>query len=257
MRCFFSKAEIMKFILIIFLLLTCIGPLWIILNGNIDFKANYLTANRESSHLAPANDYPEAIIQVYGARAFNWRGIFSLHLWLVVKPKNAHQYTVYQVVGWRTFRGLSALSITQDIPDRLWFNQKPKIILDIRGEQAEKLIPKIDKAIKNYPYVDQYLTWPGPNSNTFIAYIARKVPEMKLALPSNALGKDFAGNQFFIRTPSGTGYQLSLYGFFGIMLAVKEGLEINFLGLVYGINPVNLSIKLPGFGDVNSQGMFL
>ena len=223
-----------------------------IFSGNIDFKTSYLTASRESSHLAPLpNNYSDAIIQVYGARAFNWRGIFALHLWLVIKPKNGAQYTIYQVLGWRAFQGLSALSITQDIPDRLWFNQKPTIILDIRGEQAEQLIPKIDQAARSYPYSNQYSTWPGPNSNTFIAYIAHQVPEMGLALPSNALGKDFTGRQFFTRTPSGTGYQLSFYGCFGIMLALKEGLEINFLGLVYGINPMTLSIKLPGFGDIH------
>ena len=98
----------MKYMLIFFLLLTFIGPLWLILNGNIDFTADYRTANRESSQLAPLpKDDPQAIIQVYTARAFNWRGMFSLHVWLAIKPKNASQYIVYQVVGWRSFHGLS------------------------------------------------------------------------------------------------------------------------------------------------------
>ena len=71
-----------------------------------------------------------------------------------------------------------------------------------------------------------------------------------MALPSNALGKDYTGDHFFVSAPSGTGYQFSLYGCFGIMLALKEGLEINILGLVYGISPAELVIKLPGFGDI-------
>lgn len=241
----------MKIVLLVFLILTCIGPLWILLNGNIDFKASYLTANRESSLLAPLpNIDKEAIVQIYAARAFNWRGLFSLHLWLSVKPKNAASYTVYQVVGWRSFRGLPALSVAEDMPDRIWFNQKPKVLLDIRGQEAENLIPKINEAIKHYPYANEYVTWPGPNSNTFIAYLARLIPEMKFALPSNAIGKDFTGNKFLIKAPSNTGYQLSIYGYFGIMLALKEGLEINLLGFVYGISPATFSIKLPGFGDI-------
>lgn len=242
----------MKIGLLLFFFVTCIGPFWVVLTQNINFKADYRTANRESSHLAPLpKDYSGAIVQVYAARAFNWRGIFALHLWLAVKPKNENAYLIYQVVGWRSFQGLPALSVTKDIPDRFWFDQKPKLILDLRNQEAEIVISKVNNAVLHYPFANEYKTWPGPNSNTFIAYIAREIPEMKLSLPSNAIGKDFTGNQFFTKSPSGTGYQFSLYGYFGIMIALEEGLEINLLGLVYGINPLKLSIKLPGFGDIN------
>ena len=95
-----------------------------------------------------------------------------------------------------------------------------------------------------------------PNSNTFIAYVGRNLPEMQLVLPGNALGKDFSGNEFLFKTPSDTGYQLSLYGYLGVMLALKEGFEINILGLVYGISPANMSIKLPGFGDISFKSLF-
>ena len=242
----------MRIALIVFIIMTFLGPVWIVLSNTIDFHANYQTANRQSAHLSPTpKQYSDAIIQVFAARAFNWRGIVSLHLWLALKPKNADAYFVCQVVGWNFFRGLPALSIAKDIPDRYWFNQKPVVIFELRGLPAEELLPKINQAIKHYPYQQTYITWPGPNSNTFIAYVAREVPDLKLALPSNAIGKDFMGLRFFAKTPSGTGYQISLFGCLGIMLALKEGLEINFLGLVYGINPIDLIIKLPGFGDIN------
>ena len=120
----------------------------------------------------------------------------------------------------------------------------------MRGTMAEKIIPKLLLEISHYPFANRYVTWPGPNSNTFISYIARKIPEMKLALPSNTVGKDFT-EHFFEKAPSGTGYQFSVYGYFGILLAAKEGLEINFLGLVYGISPAMWIIKLPGFGDIH------
>lgn len=256
MNIFFIRVQktrmnaIMKIAFIIFILLTIAGPLSLILSGNIDFHSDYRTANRNSSHLAPLPaKYPEAIIQIYAARAFNWRAIFAMHTWLAVKAKNANHYTVYQVVGWRSFRGLPALSVENDIPDRIWFNQKPKIILDLRGDKADAIIKKIETMSKEYPYANKYVTWPGPNSNTFIAYIVRNIPQLKLALPSNALGKDFLGNQFISKTPSRTGFQISLYGYLGIMLAIKEGIEINILGLVYGLSPSLL--KLPGFGDIN------
>jgi len=243
----------MKLFLITWLILTLIGPLWILATGGVDFKADYRTANRESAHLAPDPlTTREAMIQVYTARAFNWRGMFASHNWIAVKPKDAKAYTIYQVVGWRTYHGLPALSIAEDLPDRYWFNAKPTIILDMRGEQAEKLIPHIDKAARAYPYAAPYTLWPGPNSNSFPAYVAREVPELGLRMPADAVGKDFLGSAtLFARAPSGTGYQFSVYGLFGILAARKEGIEINLLGLVYGIRFAPFAVLLPGVGEIS------
>ncbi len=237
-----------KMIFIIWLVLTLVGPIWTLLTGKVDLKANYATANRDSAHLAPdPKTTQEAVIQVYSARAFNWRGIFASHCWISVKAKNSDSYTVYQVIGWRTFRGLPALSITQDIPDRNWYNEVPTVITDIRGAKAELLIPRIDEEAKNYPFANPYTLWPGPNSNSFPAYIGRHIPELGIVMPANAIGKDFLiGDRFFAAAPSGTGYQFSLFGVFGILAAKKEGIEINILGGVYGIRFSPFAILLPG-----------
>lgn len=221
-----------------------------LLTHRVDLHAQYSTANRDSAHIAPLPDAePQAIIQVYAARAFNWRGLFGSHSWIAVKPTHATSYTVYQVIGWLTYRGLPALSIIDDIPDRNWFNEQPTLLLDIRGKKAEALIPRIAEAAKSYPYADTYRLWPGPNSNTFPAYIARKIPELHLTLPADAIGKDFLPDQgWFAPAPSGTGYQFSLFGIFGILLAKEEGIEINLFGLVYGIRFSPFHILLPGIG---------
>jgi hypothetical protein len=241
---------IVKLVFLTWLVLTFIGPLWIVLNDKVDLKSDYRTANRESAHIAPdPKTHLEAVIQVYSARAFNWRGIFASHCWISVKPKGAKEYTVYQVVGWLNYRGLPALSIQQDAPDRYWYNEVPRLILDVRGEKAEILIPKIDDAAKTYPYAYPYTLWPGPNSNTFPAYVARKIPELGLAMPADAVGKDYlVGDRFFASAPSGTGYQFSLFGVFGILLAKKEGFELNILGLTYGLRFSPFGIVLPGIG---------
>jgi hypothetical protein len=231
-------------ILFIFLFLTFIGPIWILATRQIDFSLHWQTADRSSAQLAPKTD--EVVIQVYSARAFNWRGIVSTHVWIAIKPKNKSAYKVYQVIGWLALRGLPPLLVQEDIPDRMWFGQKPKVICEAKGERAEKLIPQIEQAAKDYPYANEYVTWPGPNSNTFVAYVARQVPELHLALPSNAIGKDYLPSPyFFAKAPSNTGYQISILGVFGVMLALKEGLEINILGFVYGFSPLTLTLKLP------------
>ena len=128
----------------------------------------------------------------------------------------------------------------------------PKIIYSLSGKEAETIIPKIYEAIKLYPYKDSYRAYPGPNSNTFISFIIRQIPELKIALPNNAIGKDWLcdekGAKFFAFSESKTGVQFSFYGMFGIILGLVEGFEINIIGISFGIDFLHLGLKLPGIG---------
>ncbi|MEL6964991.1 MAG: DUF3750 domain-containing protein, partial [Pseudomonadota bacterium] len=93
--------------------------------------------------------------------------------------------------------------------------------------------------------------WPGPNSNTFIAHLGRKVPALGLELPPTAIGKDFLDRgALTASTPSGSGYQLSLFGVLGLSLGREEGLELHILGFTLGLDPLDLEIKLPGLGRI-------
>ncbi|MEC8875992.1 MAG: DUF3750 domain-containing protein, partial [Pseudomonadota bacterium] len=215
------------------------------------FTADWRTANREPAGIAPiAENHPEAIVQVYAARAFSWRGYFSVHSWIAIKKTDAKEYKVYQVLGWRSRYNQPVLSIETEHPDRYWFNNRPEVIRDIRGVRAGEIIRNLENIVDLYPYKNHYVLWPGPNSNTFTAWVGRKIPELRLELPSIAIGKDFLGTGFFSTAPSRTGYQVSIFGIFGILLARDEGLEINVAGLVFGVDPLELSLKLPLFGKV-------
>ena len=215
--------------------------------------ADWRNANRDSVGIAPDPSVDkEAIIQVYSARAFGWRGFFGTHTWFAVKPSNASKFTVYEVIGWRLMRGEHTLAISNRIPDGRWFGNDPEVIAELRGQTTDNIIKKLDKIAKAYPHKNSYRVWPGPNSNTFIAYVARSIPELALDLPPTAIGKDFLSNgKFVASTPSGTGYQLSLLGLIGILLGKEEGLEINILGLTFGIDPLDLAIKIPFAGRVS------
>jgi len=69
---------------------------------------------------------------------------------------------------------------------------------------------------------------------------------MRLVLPPHAIGKDWLGLESAVaRTPSCTGYHVSLFGLFGVPLAWEEGLEVNLFGLTFGVDPMGLVIKLP------------
>ena len=215
--------------------------------GKHTVMADWRTASREPLGIAPDPAVTkEAVVQVYAARAFSWRGIFGVHTWIAAKPTDADAFTVYEIIGWRARHGGSALVISEKEPDQRWFGAEPEIIADKRGGGVDDMIKRIDTAARAYPHARTYTVWPGPNSNTFTAHVARAVPELNLDLPPTAIGKDYLPEGgFAAKTPSGTGYQLSLFGLLGVMAGVEEGVEVNILGLTFGIDPKDLAIKLP------------
>lgn len=215
--------------------------------------ADWRSASRASAGIAPDPAvHKEAIVQVYAARAFSWRGAFGVHTWIAAKPANGNAYTVYEVMGWRLRYSGDALVISNRPADGRWFGNAPEILADIRGEVAENLIEKVDQVARAYPYRDTYQVWPGPNSNTFTAFVAREIPELKLDLPPTAIGKDYIPGGVVAQTPSGTGYQFSLFGLAGVLAGVEEGLEINLLGLTFGLDIKDPALKLPIAGRVGT-----
>lgn len=206
-------------------------------------------ARWDSAGLAPdPASTPEPVVQVYAARTWGWKGVFAVHTWLIMKRAGAARYDRYEVVGWGVQRGAPAIRKDMRTIDGYWAGNQPRIVAERRGPEVEALIDRIEAAIETYPFPDQYRSWPGPNSNTFTAHIGRSVPELGLELPPTAVGKDYLGDGVFAPTPSGTGYQLSLFGLLGLSVARDEGLELNLLGLVVGLDPLDVAIKLPAVG---------
>lgn len=196
--------------------------------------------------LPPVEEDLEASVRVYSAPTGRWKGVFSVHSWIVVKERGAPDYTRFDVAGWGR-----PVKIDNWAPDARWYGNMPQLVGVIRGPAAERLIPRIRSAVESYPHgkPGDYRIWPGPNSNTFVAAVLAEVPDARIALPSNAIGKDFRGAGLYVGlSPTRTGLQISVAGLFGLTIAWVEGLEINVLGLVTGVDFRQLAIKLPGWG---------
>src|SRR6516162_9995433 len=164
--------------------------------------------------LPPADADRDARFLVFTGRTGRWKGIFAVHSWVVFKPENATSWSRYDVVGWG-----QPLRTNGWAPDGRWFGDSPRVLVDVRGPAAAALMPKV-KA------------------------------ELEATLPSNAVGKDFRAYPYVGLTDSGTGVEASLWGLLGVKLGWVEGVEINVLGLVAGLDLRHPAMKLPGFGRV-------
>jgi len=208
---------------------------------------DWRTASREPVGLAPDPAVvQDAVIQVYGARTIGAKGLFGVHTWVAVKPAAATSWTVHEVVGWRLRYADNAVVSHAREPDGRWYGAEPELYADLRGPKAEALIERIEQAVRHYPYASEYRAWPGPNSNTFTAWVARSVPELQLDLPATAIGKDYMGASVFGSAPSGSGFQVSLAGLLGVAASPVEGVELNLLGLNLGLGPSGLKLPLVG-----------
>ena len=193
---------------------------------------------------------PEPVVQVYGARCQGLLGLLGMHTWIAVKRRGESRFTVYEVVGGRPRLRGPVLAIRRRAPDGTWGGNTPRLLADKRGEGVDALIPRIEAVVRDYPYAGEYVAWPGPNSNTFLAHVARAVPELDVDLPPNAIGKDYLRDRFATTAPSGHGFQLSLFGLLGFLFSRVEGFEINVLGLSWGFDPFSVALRVPFVGRI-------
>lgn len=234
------KAIRALFFLFAFLML---GPLVKFFIGE-QAETNYTPRYHENIHSLGSG----AVVEVYGASAARWQGCFSMHTWIALKKEGEERFTIYEVLRERPKQGLSAVSSWEGNPDRAWKGHKPHRLLVLEGPLASEAIQRIEQAIAIYPYNDVYRVWPGPNCNTFIAYIGRSAPQLGLVMPPNAVGKDYG--IFFSKAPSCTGYQFSIFGLLGVTVAFQEGIEMDFFGLNFGFDLQRAALLFPGIGKI-------
>jgi len=209
--------------------------------------AGWQTADRSSvGLLPPAGRNPEAVVRIFAAQTVRWRGIFATHCWIVLKPEGAASYTRYDYTAWGEPIRMNGFE-----PDGRWFGRAPELVFAADGPDAAALIPRMQAAIAGYAFRNRgdYRAWPGPNSNTFVAAVIGAAPGLRVSLPPTAIGKDYPYDGSWLRrTPSGTGIKLTLGGYAGVTIGWVEGIEINILGAVVGLDLRRPALKLPGLG---------
>jgi hypothetical protein len=242
---FSRRKALMLFIFALFLLpIIARAALYTVSNE----PRSWRDADWSSTGMLPAaSDFKPARVVVFTGTAGAWKGVFSVHSWIVLKHENETRWRRYDLVGWGEPVRLNNWPV-----DGRWYGNVPVAIADISGTDAEKLIPRVEAAVAAYQFAraGDYRIWPGPNSNSFVAAILRAVPELAVSLPPNAVGRDFRDGIYAGLTDSRTGVEFNLKGFAAIKFAWVEGIEVNLLGLVAGLDLRHPGLKLPGFGRI-------
>ena len=119
-----------------------------------------------------------------------------------------------------------------------------------RGDTAQRLLAVIDEP-EDYPWRHEYEYWPGPNSNTYPAWVLRaaRVPG---DLHPMAIGKDYCGPMGFgvALSSTRTGLQIET-PLAGVKIGLADGVELHLLGGTFGIDLWAPAIKTI-FGRVGS-----
>lgn len=208
---------------------------------------------REATDLLPDPAMTQtAVVAVLAAPTYGWRGYFAVHPWIVYKRAGEMTYTRFEVIGWSRS---NVVRRNHARADGQWYGATPQLLVFKQGSEAEALIPDIEQAVASYPYPQTYRSYPGPNSNTFLAHIGREVPALELDLPPTAIGKDYRPlNSPFGLAPSGSGVQFSLEGLLGLIASPQEGVELNLLGLGIGFDFNCPALRLPFVGRLGFDG---
>ena len=119
-------------------------------------------------------------------------GAVAEHYWFVVSDESTGECERWEV--WQTANagGESFGHVHCDLkhPDDGVGGGPARIITEWRDEQAARISSILKDIEAHYPYQDRYLPRPGPNSNTFVAWVLRRA-EIDFPLSWKAIGKDF------------------------------------------------------------------
>jgi hypothetical protein len=215
-----------------------------------DHPASWHAADWTSAKVLPAPAASEtAAVYVMSARTGGLKGAVATHSWIVVKEKGATRYERWDKVGW-------GQPVRHDAypADGRWYSNLPEIVVGRHGAEAEALIPAIRAAVAAYPFAMRggYHIFPGPNSNTFVAFVLAHTAGLAATLPPVAVGRDYPVERQMIALDRDRGeLRLSLFGYAGVTVGRLSGFEVNLLGLVAGFDPARLAIKIPAFGTLS------
>ena len=102
-----------------------------------------------------------------------WIGAFAWHYWFVIEDETGrHRWEVWQTKNAGSF---CIGHVHRDLkqPEDGVGGGPSRLVTVWEGEQARR-IAAVLADVRTYPYCERYHYWPGPNSNSFVAWVLRQ-----------------------------------------------------------------------------------
>jgi hypothetical protein len=201
---------------------------------------------RDDSRVAASTAADEAcVVQLRYATLPSLLRRVAVHPWFVVlEPATgeARRWEVWQV---RDAGGTSWGHVHRDLmhPDRPVGGGPCVVAAEWRGDQARAVWEALCRA-PEYPLRERYRFWPGPNSNTFAAWVLEQAG-VELPLDPRSVGRHYLRPWRAAVTSSRVCLNTPLAG----VEARAGGLELHLLGLTLGFRRGPAAVLTP-FGAV-------
>jgi hypothetical protein len=180
-----------------------------------------------------------------------WVTRFAHHTWLDVKRGSEEEWWRAEVAA--SDSGVVFAPINPSLArDDTWYNRRAlRLLATIEGEPARRIADALPELCRKLDerYADGYLRWPGPNSNTFVADLARELPDLAFTFDANAIGKDWPGWFDAGVTSSKSGLHLDT-PVAGAALGLREGIELHVLGLTLAVRLWPPGLALPFLPEI-------
>ncbi len=169
-----------------------------------------------------------------------WYSRFAHHTWIDVRLAGKADWVRLEIPTPESGIQVAHVGAEKAFADQRW-GRSVQVRTVLSGSDAAAVAQGLvtrAKAMK----MPEYLSYPGPNSNTFIHTLVQDVDGMHARLHANAVGKDFDLNLGVSET--GTGLEVDAY-LLGLQIGWVEGVELHLLGLTLGVGLAPLTLKLP------------
>jgi hypothetical protein len=116
-------------------------------------------------------------------------GAIAWHCWFVVSDETGrHRWEVWQT---KNAGGFCIGHVHRDLkqPDDGVGGGPSRLAAEWQGEAARRIAQVLANA-NTYPWCERYRAWPGPNSNTFVAWVLRQAG-VEHRLPRRAIGRGY------------------------------------------------------------------
>lgn len=143
------------------------------------------------SSLNDLRDSGKAVARLYAAPIPDLEAI-AIHPWFVVKEADSTSYNRWEV--WQTAGGAYGhVRKNRASPTSSVGAGGTYVIAELIGAEAESVVAFIESQSPDYPCKDNYVLFPGPNSNSYAQWVIDNTG-WDVALPPSAIGKDVPAN---------------------------------------------------------------